>query len=114
MESILRKKINNRSPLLQDSNVNVDKNIIKDVYDDNVASRIREAIDKPRAIGEILSEKLNAPGNIKLYIKLAHQHPIDFLFECLALTEEAGREGRIKKTKPQYFYGIVKMKMKKN
>lgn len=96
------------------NNVNVDKdNLINNVYDDVVASRIKSAIDKPKAIGEILSEKLNAPDNIKFYIKLAYQYSEDTLFECIALTEEAAREGKIKTDRPRYFYGIVRRKKKK-
>lgn len=88
-------------------NVNVDNNIYNNVYDDNVAEKINETIDKPKAIAEILTEKLNAPHNLKLYIKLAYQYPVETLFKCLALTKEAEREGRIKKSAAQYFYGIV-------
>lgn len=106
----LKSIIKSRSQLLRGNNVNVDSNIVNNVYDDNVAFRISETVDKPRAIGEILSEKLNAPQNIKLYIKLANQYPIETLFECLVLTEEAYGEGRIKTTKSQYFYGIVRRK----
>lgn len=91
-------------------NVNVDKDLYNNVYDENVASRIQDAVDKPKAIGEIIAEKLEAPRNLKLYIKLAYQHSQETLFECLALTNEAFREGRITTTKAQYFYGIVKRK----
>ena len=91
-------------------NVNDDEYIYNNVYDDNVASRIQEAIDKPKAIGEILAEKLNAPGNIKLYTKLAHQYSADLLFECVALTNEADKEDKIRTTRAQYFYGIVRQK----
>ena len=91
-------------------NVNVDKDILNNVYDENVANKIREAVDKPKAIGQILAEKLNAPLNVRFYIKLVYQYPLKTLFECLALTDEAYREGRIKSTKAQYFWGIVKRK----
>ena len=94
------------------SNVNVDKDLINNVYDDNVRQKIQEAIDKPKAIGTILAEKLNAPSNLKLYIKLAYQCSTETLFECLALTEEAYREERIRTTKAQYFYGIIRKKKK--
>src|SRR3989344_5908572 len=88
------------------NNVNVDSNsILNNVYDEDVARRIKEAIDKPRAIGEILSEKLSAPQNIKLYIKLAQKCSDMLLFECLAITEEAYRERRILTTKARFFYG---------
>lgn len=93
-------------------NVNVDKDILKDVYDDSVIQKIKEAIDKPRAIAEDLAEKLDAPHNIKCYISLAYKYPIPFLYECLALTNEASREGRIKGTRAQYFYGVVKWRRK--
>lgn len=89
------------------TNVNDDKNIYNNVYDENVASKIENAVDKPRAIGEDLAEKLGAPNNLRLYIKLARQYSIATLYECLALTEEAYREGLIRTTKAQYFYGIV-------
>ena len=93
------------------NNVNVDSNsILNNVYDEDVARRIKEAIDKPRAIGEILSEKLNAPQNKKFYIKLAHQFPFTFLMECLAITDAADRERQIKTSKKQYFFGVVKRK----
>lgn len=93
-------------------NVNVvnNNNIYNNVYDDNVASKIREALDKPKAIGEILADKLDTPKNLKFYIKLAYLNPPEFLFECLALTEEAAREGRIRTSKAQYFYGVVRKK----
>lgn len=94
------------------NNVNVVNNISNNVYDDDVADKIRDAIDKPKAIAEILVEKLNAPHNLKLYIKLAYQYPTDTLFECIALTEEARRDGKIKTTPAQYFYGIVIRKKK--
>lgn len=90
------------------NNVNVVKELSNNVYDDNIASKIQEALDKPKAIGEILAEKLDAPDNLKLYIKLAYQFPQTILFECLSLTDEASREGRIRTTRAQYFYGIVK------
>ena len=92
------------------NNVNVVNNICNNVYDDNVAFKIRDALDKPKAIGEILAEKLNAHSNTKFYIKLAYQIPQETLFECLALTNEADRENRIRTSKAQYFYGIVRRK----
>ena len=91
-------------------NVNVDNDLSNNVYNDNVAKKIQEALDKPKAIGQILADKLDAPQNLKFYIKLAYQYSTEVLFECLALTEEAFREGRIKTTKAQYFYGIVRRK----
>ncbi len=94
------------------TNVNVDNNIYNNVYDENVVQRIRDAIDKPKAIGEMLAEKLNAPNNLKLYIKLAYQYSTETLFECLALTNEAQKDGRIRTTPAQYFYGIVVRKKK--
>lgn len=92
----------------QHYNVNVVKDSTNYVYDENVAKKIRDAIDKPKAIGEIIADKLDAPSNVKFYIKLAYKYPIAILFECLALTSEAFKEGRIKTTRSQYFYGIVK------
>ena len=91
-------------------NVNVDKDITNNVYDENVANRIQDAVDKPRAIGEILAEKLGAPSNVKFYIKLAYQYSLETLFECLSLTEEASRNNLIKTDKARYFYGIVRRK----
>lgn len=93
-------------------NVNVDKDIYNNVYDVNVASKIRDAVDKPKAIGEILAEELNAPQNLKFYIKLAYLYPQETLFECLALTNEAAKENRINTDRPRYFYGVVKRKKK--
>lgn len=94
------------------TNVNDDKNIYNNVYDENVASKIENAVDKPRAIGEDLAEKLGAPNNLRLYIKLARQYPISTLYECLALTNEAYEARLIRTTKAQYFYGIVIRKNK--
>ena len=100
-----------RNTLLKRPNyVNVvkDNNLINNVYDDNVASRIKDALDKPKAIGEELSKSLNASGNLKFYIKLAYQYHQETLFECLALTKEAQREGKIKTTPAQYFGALLK------
>lgn len=102
--------LKNNETVLQRDDVNVDNNISINVYDDNVARRIREAIDKPKAIVELLAQELGAPSNRKFYIKLAYQYSIESLFECLSLTKEAHREGRIKTTRAQYFWGIVKKK----
>ena len=104
----------NIKSIIKRKNVIVDKDIINNVYNDVVASKIRDAIDKPKAIGEILVEKLNAPDNLKFYIKLAYMYSLETLFECIALTDEASREDRIKTTRPQYFYGILKRKRKNN
>lgn len=93
-------------------NVNVDKDINNNVYDENVASRIRDAVDKPKAIGKEIAKALNAPDNLRLYIKLAHQYPQETLFECLSLTNEAARENRINTDRPRYFYGIIRRKKK--
>ena len=92
------------------NNVNVDSNIYNNVYDDNVASRVRDAVDKPKAIGQELADALNAPDNLRFYIKLAYQYPQEILFECLALAKEAQKEGRIKTTSAQYFWGILRKK----
>lgn len=94
------------------SNVNVHKDNSNNVYVENVAKKIEEALDKPKAIAEILAENLNAPSNLKFYLKLVYQYPTATLFECLALTKEAEREGSIRTTKAQYFYGIVRRKKK--
>ncbi len=91
-------------------NVNVVKDSTNYVYDENVANKIRESVDKPKALGEIIAERLGAVKNIKFYIKLVYQYPITTLFECLHLTDEAYREGHIKTTKAQYFWGIVRRK----
>ncbi len=90
-------------------NVNVVNNLDNNVNND-IVEKIRDAIDKPKAIGEDLAEKLNSPQNLKFYIKLAYQYPTETLYECLALTNEAQREGIIKTTSAQYFYGIVRRK----
>lgn len=108
-EFLFMKNING-SLIRRTYNVNVDKNIYNNVYDDNVSSKIRDAIDKPKAIGEILAEELNAPQNLKFYIKLAYLYPQETLFECLALTNEAAKENRITTDRPRYFYGIVRRK----
>ena len=92
------------------NNVNVDNNIYNNVYNDNVAQLIKDSVDKPKAIGKIIAEKLNAEQNLKYYIKLAYLYPQETLFECIALTEEARKEGIIRTTPAQYFYGIVKRK----
>lgn len=94
------------------NNVNVDNNINNNVYDEDIANRIQRAIDKPKAIGEIIAEKLNAPNNTKLYIKLTREYSAEILFRCLALTEEASKDHLIRTTKAQYFYGIVRRQRK--
>lgn len=94
------------------NNVNVVRDIPTYVYDESVAQKIRDAVDKPKAIGEILAKELDAPQNTKFYIKLAYQYLVATLFECLALTKEASNEGRIQTTCAQYFYGIVRKKKK--
>ncbi|MCJ7636524.1 MAG: hypothetical protein MUO21_03460 [Nitrososphaeraceae archaeon] len=43
--NIASNKINNLSRSLQGNNVNVDSNIVNNVYDDHVAFRIKEATD---------------------------------------------------------------------
>ena len=91
-------------------NVNVNNNI-DNVNVEELVRIVNEAIDKPRAIAETLADKLNAPGNIKFYIKLASQHSHGLLFECLALTKEADREGRVKTDLARYFYGILRNKV---
>ena len=91
-------------------NVNADKDLDNNVYDENVASKIENAVDKPRAIAEDLVEKLDAPDNLRFYIKLARQYDIGVLYESLALTKEASEAGLIKTTKAQYFYGIIRKK----
>lgn len=98
--------------LIRRNNVNVDKYNTNNVYDVQVAKKIRDAIDKPKAIAEILAEKLNKPQNTRLYIKLAYEYSTETLFRCLALTEESFVEGRIKTDKARYFYGIVKKQKK--
>lgn len=104
MES-LEEIIRRRSP-----NVNADKDI-SNVYDENVASKIENTVDRPRAIAEDIAEKLNAPDNLRFYIKLARQYPTGVLYESLALTKEAYNAGLIRTTKAQYFYGIVRQKL---
>lgn len=98
--------------LLNRKNVNVDKYINNNVYDVLVAKKIQDAIDKPKAIGEILVEKLGAPQNLRLYIKLSYEYSVEVLFRCLALTEEAFIEGRVRTDKARYFYGIVRKQKK--
>ena len=98
--------------LLNRKNVNVDNYINNNVYDEQVAKKIQDAIDKPKAIGEILTEKLNAPHNLRLYIKLSYEYSTETLFRCVALTEEAFKQGLIKTDKARYFYGIVRRQKK--
>lgn len=96
-------------------NVNVEDNIeiVNNVYDDIVAAKIRDAVDKPRAIGEILSEALHKPENLKFYIKLAYLYSEITLFEALAITKDAYKQGKITTTQAQYFYGVLKNMRKK-
>ena len=105
MEKLGNLLTNNHIP--KRNNVNVDNNNTNNVYDENVAHKIQDALDKPKAIGEVLAEKLGAPGNLKFYIKLARQYPQAILFECVSLTNEAVKEGRIRKSPSQYFWGIL-------
>lgn len=94
-------------------NVNVDKDIYNNVNVEELVRKIKEATDKPKAIGSILAEELGAPENLRFYIKLTYIYSQETLFECVALTKEAHREGRIYSTLGQYFYGIVRRKKKK-
>lgn len=103
----------NIKSIIKRKNVSVDRNLINNVYNDVVASKIEEALDKPKAIGEEIANALNAPQNIKFYIKIAYLYPLETIFECLALTKEALREGRIEKSAAQYFWGILRRKNKK-
>lgn len=102
INSILKKK--------NVDNVNVEESIYNNVNVEALIRRIQEAIDKPKAVGEILAVELNAPQNKKFYIKLAYQYPPEILFECLALAREAEREHRIRTDIARYFYGILKKK----
>lgn len=89
-------------------NVNVDKEIVNNVNVEELVQQVKDAVDKPKAIGEQFARELQAPQNVKLYISLFYKHPLPTLYECLALTKEAHREGKIKTTQAQYFYGIVR------
>lgn len=89
------------------NNVYVGNNTNNNVYDEEMARRIQEAVDKPKAIAKELSEKLNAPQNKRLYIKLAYEYPAETLFRCLAITLDTARSKPIR-SKAAYFYGVVR------
>ena len=99
VNNILTRRINN---------VNVDNNINNNVNVEELVRELQGEVDKPNALAEILVKQLEAPQNKRFYLKLAREYPIETLFKCLALTKEASRDGLIRTSKAQYFYGIVK------
>ncbi len=90
------------------NNVYVDKDIKNNVYVDVAdIEKINEAIDKHKAVGELLAQKLGTPKNINLYIKLSYLNQSSLLFEWAAIALDASKEGRTSNP-GGYFYGIVR------
>lgn len=58
-----------------------------------------------------LAIALEDENSLPLYIKLAKERRRDFLENCLRITFEAFKNGKIKKSKAAYFYGVVKYKI---
>lgn len=91
------------------NNVYVDKDINNNVYfnvDD--IEKINIAIDKHKAVGELLAEKLSKPQNVKFYIKLSYLNQSPFLLEWAAIALDAHKNGKASDL-GKYFYGIVKI-----
>lgn len=95
---------------------NVDKDILNNVS--NVKTDKDVALDnllalygnKPQGIAKIIAEKLNDLNNLNFHIKTAKLNSPHILFEVLSITLEADREGKIKKSRAQYYIGVLKRK----
>ncbi|MCB9802046.1 MAG: hypothetical protein H6774_03065 [Pseudomonadales bacterium] len=97
-------------------NVNVNNNINNNVYVNNKDKLISQLIDEcggeTNAIANNIAEKLNDLRSLNYFLKMARTHPPQILFESLAETMLADREGRIRSYPAKYFVGVLKKKVK--
>lgn len=93
--------------LKRKNNVHVDNNTTNNVYVDVDIKKLNESIDKHKAIGELVAEKLGRPNNVELYIRLSYLNRFDQLLEWCALALDAFHQNRTKDV-GGYFYGIVR------
>lgn len=98
---------NNVNVNINSNNVNVSKK------DKLIEQLIDECGGEASAVAHTIAEKLNDDRSLNYYLKMTRLYPFYVLFESLAETLEASKDGRIKSTSPKYFVGILKKKAHK-
>lgn len=114
MDQIGKEITNKREELNKRSNVNKDisnnVNNVEDEFDKLLGKIIEISGDKPDSIGQTIAEKLNDVRNVNFHIKTAKLNQPQILFEALALTLDAYKQGLIRTSRAKYYVGILKRK----
>jgi hypothetical protein len=88
--------------------INVDSD--KEKLLDKLLALYGDEIDKPKAIAQIISDKLgDDPRNLNFHIKMAKNNKPEFLFESLSIAIDASKHHPIRNL-PGYYVGILKRK----
>lgn len=103
-----KKELNKRSNVNKDISNNV--NNVEDELDKLLEKIIEISGDKPESIGQTIAEKLNDVGNLNFHIKTAKLNQPQILFEALALTMDAYKQGFIRTSRAKYYVGVLKRK----
>lgn len=114
MDQISKEIANKKEGLKKRSNVNKDisnnVNNVEDELDKLLGKIIEISGDKPESIGQTIAEKLNDVGNVNFHIKTARLNQPQILFEALALTLDAYKQGLIRTSRAKYYVGVLKRK----
>lgn len=103
-----REEINKRSNVNKDISNNVNN------VEDEISKLLNKVIEisgsKPESIGQTIAEKLDDLKNINFHKKTARLNDPQILFEALALTLDAYKQGLINTNRAKYYVGILKRK----
>lgn len=87
---------------------NININTVLDGINVNVS--MVKSINEANIFAKKLSEKLEDLENLKWYEKVCKERRLDFLENCLSITLEAQKNGKIMTNKGRYFVGVYKQK----
>jgi hypothetical protein len=105
---------------LKKNNVNVDNSVLNNVNVDNVGqateiflAAIENQEDKPRAIAEIICDKLgDSKDNLRFHLKMANKYreQPEVLIECVHIALAAQKDGIVRTTVAKYYVGVLRRK----
>ncbi len=124
---ISRKEYNSDKPNVSNNNglSEADKQIVDEIlsqgkgstvkgkvvcFDEKIKFEVNDFPDNKEEIAFHLAIALDDEESLAWYQKLARERRSDFLKNCLKITLLASERGLIKKTKAEYFAGVVKIR----
>lgn len=95
------------------NNVENARNYSREELLDLLLGKFSNERERKEYLANELARKLGDEENLNCHRSLVKEHKEKFLFECLSITEDAWKRGKIKGKKAPYFMGVIKRRQAK-